>query len=102
PDEWFNRVHPEDLDSLKQAIDSYLTGHSDELIHQHRLRHEDGTYRHVLCRGNVVRGPRRRAIRLGGSLTDVTERAEAEQSLRDSGTRDRLPGLGNRARSCAP
>src|SRR4029079_3446516 len=45
----------------------------------------------------VVRGPRRRAIRLGGSLTDVAERAEAEQSLRDSGSRDPLTGLCNRA-----
>jgi diguanylate cyclase (GGDEF)-like protein/PAS domain S-box-containing protein len=97
PDEWFDRVHPEDLESLKRAVDAYLAGNSEELIHQHRLRHEDGTYRHVLCRGNVVRGPRRRAIRLGGSLTDVTERAEAEQSLRDSGSRDPLTGLCNRA-----
>jgi diguanylate cyclase (GGDEF)-like protein/PAS domain S-box-containing protein len=97
PDEWFDRVHPEDLESLKRAVDAYLAGNSEELIHQHRLRHEDGTYRHVLCRGNVVRGPRRRAIRLGGSLTDVTDRAEAEQSLRDSGSRDPLTGLCNRA-----
>ena len=97
PNEWFDRVHPEDLESLKQAVDAYLAGSSDEFIHQHRLRHEDGTYRHVLCRGNVVRGPRQRAIRLGGSLTDVTERAEAEQSLRDSGSRDPLTGLCNRA-----
>jgi diguanylate cyclase (GGDEF)-like protein/PAS domain S-box-containing protein len=97
PKEWFDRVHPEDLESLKQAIDTYLAGSNDDFIHQHRLRHEDGTYRHVLCRGNVVRGARRRAIRLGGSLTDVTERAGAEQSLRDSGSRDPLTGLCNRA-----
>jgi diguanylate cyclase (GGDEF)-like protein/PAS domain S-box-containing protein len=97
PDEWFDRVHPEDLASLKQAIDSYLAGNADELIHQHRLRHEDGTYRHVLCRGVVVRGARRRAVRLGGSLIDVTERAEAERSRLDSATRDPLTGLCNRA-----
>jgi diguanylate cyclase (GGDEF)-like protein/PAS domain S-box-containing protein len=97
PDEWFDRVHPEDLDSLKRAIETYLAGNSEELIHQHRLKHEDGSYRHVLCRGLVVRGPRQRAIRLGGSLTDVTERAEAERTLRDSGTRDPLTGLCNRA-----
>ncbi len=97
PEEWFGRVHPEDHDLLKEAIDSYLAGRSDELVHQHRLRHEDGTYRHVLCRGIVVHAVRRRAVRLGGSITDVTERTEAERSLRDSGSRDPLTGLCNRS-----
>ena len=96
PDEWFDRVHPEDRDVLKQTIDSYLSGDTGELIHQHRLRHEDGTYRHVLCRGVVMHTVRRRAVRLGGSIADVTERTEAERSLRDSGSRDPLTGLCNR------
>jgi len=97
PDEWFSRVHPEDRDVLKVAIDSYVSGDSGELVQQHRLRHEDGSYRHVLCRGIVVHAVRRRAVRLGGSITDVTERTEAERSLRDSGSRDPLTGLCNRA-----
>ena len=97
PDEWFDRVHPEDRDLLKTAIDAYLAGHSDEFVHQHRIRHEDGAYRHVLCRGIVVHAVRRRPVRLGGSITDVTERTEAERSLRDSGSRDPLTGLCNRA-----
>jgi len=96
PDEWFNRVHPEDVASLRQAIDAYLAGNSEELIHQHRLRHEDGTYRHVLCRGLVVRGARRQAVRLGGSLIDVTDRTEIERPLGDTGSRDPLTGLNNR------
>ena len=96
PEEWFDRVHAEDLASLKQAIDTYLAGQSEELIHQHRLRHEDGTYRHVLCRGIVVRDGRQQAVRLGGSLTDVTDRTEAERPLGDTGSRDALTGLNNR------
>jgi diguanylate cyclase (GGDEF)-like protein/PAS domain S-box-containing protein len=97
PDEWFDRVHEEDRDLLTEAIEAYVSGRSGELVHQHRLRHEDGTYRHVLCRGVVVHAVRRRAVRLGGSITDVTERTEAEQSLRDSGSRDPLTNLCNRA-----
>ena len=96
PDEWFARVHPEDLDLFKQAIDSHVSGQSAELIHQHRLRHEDGSYRHVLCRGAVLHSTRRRPTRIGGSIADVTERTEAERSLRDSGSRDPLTGLCNR------
>ncbi len=97
PDEWFDRVHPEDRDALTQAIESYLAGDSGELVYQHRLRHEDGTYRHVLCRGIVMHSVRRQAVRLGGAIADVTERTEAERSLRDSGSRDPLTGLCNRS-----
>ena len=96
PDEWFNRVHADDLASLRQAIDTHLAGQGDELIHQHRLRHEDGTYRHVLCRGLVARDSRQRVVRLGGSLTDVTDRTEAERPSSDTGSRDPLTGLNNR------
>ena len=96
PDEWLDRVHAEDRDLLKQAIDAYLAGPSGEFIHQHRLRHEDGSYRHVLCRGTVLHAVRRRPTRMGGSIADVTERTEAERSLRDSGSRDPLTGLCNR------
>src|SRR5688572_13593114 len=97
PEEWFERVHQDDRDLLKTAIDAYLAGHSPEFVHQHRIRHEDGTYRHVLCRGIVVHAVRRKPVRLGGSITDVTERTEAERSLRDTGSRDPLTGLCNRA-----
>jgi diguanylate cyclase (GGDEF)-like protein/PAS domain S-box-containing protein len=97
PDDWFDRAHPEDRDLLKAAIEAYLSGSSGEFVHQHRIRHEDGTYRHVLSRGIVVHAVRRRPVRLGGSITDVTERVEAERSLRDSGSRDPLTGLCNRA-----
>ncbi len=97
PDEWFDRVHPEDRDLLDAAVEAYLSGNSDEFVHQHRIRHEDGTYRHVLCRGIVVHAVRRRPVRLGGSITDVTERTEAERSLKDSGSRDPLTGLCNRS-----
>jgi diguanylate cyclase (GGDEF)-like protein/PAS domain S-box-containing protein len=97
PEEWFDRVHAEDLESLTHAIDTYLAGQSEELIHQHRLRHEDGTYRHVLCRGLAVRDGRQRPVRLGGSLTDVSDRTEAERPLGDTGSRDPLTGLNNRS-----
>ena len=97
PQDWFERVHEEDRDLLEAAIEAYLSGNNSELVHQHRIRHEDGSYRHVLCRGIVVHAVRRRPVRLGGSITDVTERIEAERSLRDSGSRDPLTGLCNRA-----
>jgi diguanylate cyclase (GGDEF)-like protein/PAS domain S-box-containing protein len=94
--DWLGRVHPEDLDALWEAIKAHLYGKTDHLHHEHRIRHENGTYRRFLCRGIVARGPSGRAARIAGSLTDVTERATAMDLLRSLGFRDPLTGLCNR------
>ena len=65
--------------------------------HEHRIRHEDGTYRRFLCRGVAVRGRARTADRIAGSLTDTTEQAIAQERLRSVGFLDPLTGLSNRA-----
>jgi diguanylate cyclase (GGDEF)-like protein/PAS domain S-box-containing protein len=96
PAEWLNRVHPDDLEPLKQALRDHLSGKTEYLEHEHRLRHEDGTYRRVLCRGVAMRGPNRRAIRIAGSLTDTTDRSIAQERLRTAGYLDPLTGLCNR------
>lgn len=97
PDEWFDRVHADDIVPLKAAIDAHLSGQTDRLQHEHRIRHEDGTYRWFLCRGVAMPGRDARQARIAGSLTDVTERATAQERIRNAGFRDPLTGLSNRA-----
>ena len=47
-------------------------GTSTRFTFQYRLRHKDGTYRWMLCRGVVVRDKAGQATRLTGSHSDVT------------------------------
>jgi diguanylate cyclase (GGDEF)-like protein/PAS domain S-box-containing protein len=95
-DDWLGRVHPEDLQALWDAIKAHVYGKTEHLQHEHRIRHENGTYRRFLCRGIAARGPGGRAARIVGSLTDVTERTIAMDLLRSLGFRDPLTGLCNR------
>ncbi len=74
-----------------------LSGRTDHFLHEHRMRHEDGTYRRFLCRGLAVRGMGRRLARIAGSLTDTTERSTTQEELLSVGFRDPLTGLSNRA-----
>ena len=97
PEDWMDRIHDEDVAALKMALDEHLAGKTDHLAHEHRIRHEDGTYRRFLCRGIAVRGASRRPIRIAGSLTDTTEGAIAKERLRTAGFLDPLTGLCNRA-----
>jgi len=73
PDEWFDRVHPDDLAAVKGALSAHLVDANDHFESEHRMLHRTGVFRWVRCRGAAVRDSNGRATRLAGSLTDVTE-----------------------------
>jgi diguanylate cyclase (GGDEF)-like protein/PAS domain S-box-containing protein len=95
-EDWFGRVHPDDLASLLSAIEEHLVGRSSAVELEHRIRRGDGSYLWVLCRALVIRGVDDVPIRMVGSLTDVHERKELESQLRHAALYDPLTGLPNR------
>jgi diguanylate cyclase (GGDEF)-like protein/PAS domain S-box-containing protein len=95
--DWMDRVHPEELAPLREALDAHLSGKTDHFQYEHRIRHESGTYRLFLCRGVAVRGAGRRAVRIAGSLTDTTDRSLAREWVLSAGFLDPLTGLSNRS-----
>jgi len=97
PQEWTDRVHPEDIGPLREAFAAHLSGKTDYLHHECRLRHEDGGYRRFLCRGLAAAGSDGRPARMAGSLTDTTEAAVAQERLRSVELVDPLTGLRNRS-----
>jgi diguanylate cyclase (GGDEF)-like protein/PAS domain S-box-containing protein len=97
PEHWLDRVHPSEMAAVKDSLSAHLSGKTPHFQHEHRMRHQDGTYRSFVCRGIAARGDGRMAVRIAGSLTDITEHARARQQLRSAGFRDPLTGLRNRA-----
>ena len=95
-EEWFDRVHPDDVVTLKEKLDAHVSGRTDHFKHEHRMRHEDGTYRWFLCRGVASRDAEGRADRIAGSLTDITEQTNTHARIRGAGASDSLTGLSNR------
>ena len=97
PEEWFSRVHLGDLPQLKVDMAALTAGTRSHFPSEHRLRHAEGFFIWVLCRGIVVRDADGRAVRIAGSMTDITARKDLEERLRREAQFDTLTALPNRA-----
>jgi diguanylate cyclase (GGDEF)-like protein/PAS domain S-box-containing protein len=97
PDDWFSRVHPDDITLLRATIDRHLRGDTPHFEHEHRMREWDGNFRWMLTRGLAIRDANGVATRIAGSQTDITERKLAVERLMHDAFHDGLTGLPNRA-----
>jgi hypothetical protein len=80
-DAWMESVHPEDIDHVKASIKAHLEGRVP-YIEEYRIRRKDGVYRWWTARGDTLMSPDGTPIRWIGTVTDITERKWAEESLR--------------------
>jgi diguanylate cyclase (GGDEF)-like protein/PAS domain S-box-containing protein len=72
--EAFNsRLHPEDMPAHEQAIDGHLQRGGPFDI-ELRLQNKAGEYRWFHFRGQALRTPAGRAMRMAGAMTDTTDR----------------------------
>jgi diguanylate cyclase (GGDEF)-like protein/PAS domain S-box-containing protein len=73
PDEWFRRVHPDDLDRVQSGIISHLEEQTAHYEDEYRMLHRNGNYLWMLGRGLAVRNDNGKAYRMAGSQTDISK-----------------------------
>jgi diguanylate cyclase (GGDEF)-like protein/PAS domain S-box-containing protein len=95
--EWFHRVHPDDIRKLKKDISDHLNGVTPHFQNEHRLMNKKQDYLWVLSRGLAVRNTDGTSVRMAGSLTDISGRKKTEEQLIQNALYDNLTGLPNRA-----
>ena len=96
PEEWFSRVHPDDLAALHRALNACVNGEAGVLLNEHRVLTGHLAYRWMSCRAIGVPGAEGTVERLVGALTDIDERRQLEERLRHAALHDALTGLPNR------
>lgn len=84
--QWVDVMHPEDVMRVQDDLETHLCGESEHFETELRLSHRKAGYRWMLCRGLAVRDKSGSAVRIAGSLTDIT----------DAKVADALTGLPNR------
>ena len=85
-DDMLNRIHIEDRSRVEEALQQHVAGEIPHFETELRVRHHGDSYRWMLFRGQAFRNKEGQALRVAGSLTDITEGKVA----------DALTGLPNR------
>ena len=89
------RLHPDETTHFHAHLIEHLKGIAPQFMLEHRIRHEDGSYRWIMTRGVVQRNDQGWAIRMAGSISDIHLRKRVEQQLQHDAMHDGLTGLPN-------
>lgn len=81
-EEWIERIHPEDLERVMEAVRAHFEGRTPVFSEEYRVRHSDGHWIWIHDRGIARRDAEGRVARMAGSETDITVRKRAEEALR--------------------
>jgi diguanylate cyclase (GGDEF)-like protein len=93
--DWLARVHHDDRDVYRRALDDYRKHPGLAFRVEFRVRGENGRHPWLELRATMLGGDAA-AERCLGLMADVTTRKETEADILDSTLRDPLTGLGNR------
>jgi PAS domain S-box-containing protein len=78
---WLESLHPDDRKRVLNKVSESLSG--DGYSIEYRIRHKDGSYHWVEDNNRIVRDVLGVATESVGVWTDITERKEAEERLRE-------------------
>jgi PAS domain S-box-containing protein len=79
--EWWDRVHPDDGDLVQRAVQDHLAGRTSCLHSEHRLQHEDGSWRWVRVRGKLVADSMGVPVRMVGLISDITASRRVQEAV---------------------
>lgn len=89
PEQFFQVIHPEDAPTIRDMVERLLA-RPGSFAAEYRIQGPDGQMRWVRDRGIMEANPAGTPLRMAGVSFDVTERREAEETLRQSEERLRL------------
>ena len=90
------KVHPEDLDRALEDIENHINNLTEVYNSEFRFKKSNDDYAWLLARGMALRDSKSKAIKLAGSLTDISYRKFSEEKIKFMAYYDSLTKLPNR------
>ena len=78
--EWMSFIPMEDLELINSKLNELIEGRTDNYSFEHRIKRTDGTIRWVISKGKRINEGN--AVKIIGTLTDITELKETEKKLK--------------------
>ncbi len=94
---WIERLHPEDAEAAKAELAAFVESPQGAMQSEYRIRHRDGSYRWMIARAIAEVDHSGHAVKLIGTMLDITQQKDAEQRIVEAAQHDALTGLPNRA-----
>lgn len=91
------RLHPDEAATFHDRLVEHLKGATPYFTFEHRIRHNDGSYRWIMTHGIAGRDERGRAVRMAGSVSDIHKCKCVEQQRQYDAMHDPLTGLPNQS-----
>ncbi|MBE9205699.1 PAS domain-containing protein [Nostoc sp. LEGE 06077] len=82
-DEWSKRIHPDDYAQVIADQTAYLLQQTPDYNFEYRLRRKDGSYGWFRSRAKGIWDEQGNAVRLVGSLGEITDRKQVELALQE-------------------
>ncbi len=83
-------IHPDDLERVQSNWQQHLNRETSHYCCEYRIRCRDGRYKWVCARGRAIWDESGNPVRAVGSLTDISDRKQAELALQESHNRFQL------------
>ncbi|MCB9219842.1 MAG: PAS domain S-box protein [Ignavibacteriales bacterium] len=85
---WESRVHPDDVDEVLESLHAHLEGKTNQFNCEYRVLTKSNEWKWVLDKGKVaIRDENNNPLRFAGTLSDISERKAAEETLKESEAR---------------
>jgi len=79
---WIEYIHPQERDEVVNNITAAVQANAETWSAEYRFKRKDGSYADIFDRGYVVRNSQGKAIRMLGSMVDISQRKHADAQIR--------------------
>ncbi len=80
---WFDKIHPEDRDRVRQKLDEQLRLKNDRWEDEYRFEYADGSYK-ILNDSGMILYKEGKPVRILGAIRDITEEKFLKKQLQEA------------------